>query len=67
LAYNFFLVLICGETRELGMKSEARFLRKKQWILRTFEALVRHKIDLEISSIAQLAHIYLKGFRVYVV
>ena len=30
LAYNFFLVSICEKKIKSGMKSEIRFLRKKQ-------------------------------------
>ena len=30
LVYSFFLALFCGKKSKSGMKSETRFLRKKQ-------------------------------------
>jgi hypothetical protein len=65
LAYNFILRLFSEKKSKLGMKSKTQFVREKQRVLSVFEAFVRFRIDLEISSIMQPIHICLVILKVY--
>ena len=63
LGYNVFLVLFCGKKSKSRMKSKNCFLRKKQWILRTFEAfVVRHTIAVK-SSVSTARYIFFAQIR----